>query len=126
MVFEVELAFEGLVDRFDPLADAAEVAVAVGLVLAVRAEQAQAHGIGDVLELRAGEALIGQQDLPGTKEVVIVVEKCGEDLAFAEFGIGQTPHDRHPVPGTDQVELHPPVPARVRGAVAIAGMSSQV
>lgn len=35
--FGVELAFEGLVDRFDPLADAAKVAVAVGLVAAVGA-----------------------------------------------------------------------------------------
>ena len=39
VVFEVELAFEGLVDRLNPLADSAEVAVAVGLVFAVPAEQ---------------------------------------------------------------------------------------
>ena len=35
--FEVQLTFEGLVDRLDPLAYAAEVAVGVGLVLAVGA-----------------------------------------------------------------------------------------
>lgn len=38
VAFEVELAFEALVDRFDPLADATEVAVAVGLVFAVRSQ----------------------------------------------------------------------------------------
>jgi hypothetical protein len=42
VLFEAELAFEGLVDRLDTLAHCAEVAVAVGLVLAVRAQQAQA------------------------------------------------------------------------------------
>lgn len=43
MPFETELAFKGLVDRLDLLPDPAEVAVAVGFVLAVRAEQAQSH-----------------------------------------------------------------------------------
>jgi hypothetical protein len=37
VVFEVELSLEGLVDRLDPLAHATEIAVAVGLILTVRA-----------------------------------------------------------------------------------------
>jgi hypothetical protein len=32
------------------------------------------------------------------KEVVIAVSQRGEYLAFAEFGVGQTPHDRIPSP----------------------------
>src|SRR6266508_4478237 len=63
--FEGELAFQGLVDRLDPLADAAEVAVGVGLVLAVRTQQGQPQRLGEVLELLAGEALVGEQDLTG-------------------------------------------------------------
>ena len=39
VLFQVKLSFEGLVDRLDPLADTAEVAVAVGLVLAVGTQQ---------------------------------------------------------------------------------------
>jgi hypothetical protein len=72
VVFEVELAFEGLVDRLDPLADSAEVAVAVGLVFAVRTEQGRPMA-SVIFELRAGESLVGEQDLPGTDEVVVVL-----------------------------------------------------
>jgi hypothetical protein len=36
--FQTELTLQGLVDGFDPLTNAAEVAVAVGLVLAVRTQ----------------------------------------------------------------------------------------
>jgi hypothetical protein len=61
--FQVELSLEGLVDRFDPLADATEVAVAVGLVLAVRAQQPQSHHLGEFCEVLSGETLVGQQDL---------------------------------------------------------------
>src|SRR5215217_7897957 len=45
--FEVELTFEALVDRLDPLAHAA---VGVGLVAAIGAQQTQAHRIGEFLE----------------------------------------------------------------------------
>src|SRR5512133_1624572 len=64
--FEVELAFEGVVDRFDPLADPADRAVAGRLVAAVGPDQVQAVPAGDqVLELLPGQALVADQDQPG-------------------------------------------------------------
>src|SRR6478672_4676856 len=57
VAFQVELAFEGVVDRFDPLADPADGSVAGSLVAPVGADQAQAEPGGEqVLELAAGEA----------------------------------------------------------------------
>jgi hypothetical protein len=41
---------------------------------------------------------------------VIVVEQRGEHLTFADLGVGQAPHDRHPVPGAHEAELEAPVP----------------
>ena len=72
MAFQVELALEGLVDRFDPLPYAAEVAVGVGLVAAVRAQQSHTQRVGDLLELASGEALVGEQNLAGAQQVMVV------------------------------------------------------
>src|SRR5690349_20312865 len=47
VAFEAELAFEGVVDRFDPLPASAQVAVPVRLVAAVGAQQVHAQG-GDL------------------------------------------------------------------------------
>src|SRR6266700_413675 len=59
VAFEVELALEGVVDRFDPLPDPADGPVPGRLVLAVGADQAQPEAARDqVLELAAGEALV--------------------------------------------------------------------
>src|ERR1022692_3100678 len=60
--FEVELALEGVVDRFDPLADPADGPVAGCLVTAVGPDQADAEPVGDqVFELPPGEALVADQ-----------------------------------------------------------------
>src|SRR5277367_516882 len=57
--FEVQLALEGVVDRFDPLPDPADGPVPGCLVLAVRADQAQPVPGGDqVLEAPSGKALV--------------------------------------------------------------------
>jgi len=74
VAFQVELALEGLVDRLDPLPHPAEVAVGVGLVAAVWAQQPQSHGVGDLFELAPGEALVGEQDLPAAQQVIVVGE----------------------------------------------------
>src|SRR5690348_17612564 len=59
VAFEVELALEGVVDRFDPLADPADRSVAGRLVAAVRADQVQPVAGGEqVLELAPGEPLV--------------------------------------------------------------------
>src|SRR5690242_7754332 len=66
VVFQVELAFEGVVDRFDPLADPADGRVAGCLVAAVGADQPQPEPGGDqVLEGAPGEALVADEDQPG-------------------------------------------------------------
>src|SRR3981081_3754899 len=102
MPFETELVLEGLVARLDPLSYPAEVAVAVGLVLAVRAQQAQSHRLGERLELLAGETFVRQQDLAFTDQVMVVVQQCRTRLAFSDFGVCQAPHDGHTVPGAHQ------------------------
>jgi hypothetical protein len=62
--FEVELTFEGLVDRLDPLPDATKVAVAVGLVAAVRAQQLKPHRPGQLLELFPAKPLSANRTWP--------------------------------------------------------------
>src|SRR5881227_704688 len=62
VAFEVELAFEGVVDRFDPLADPADGPVPGFLVAAVGPDQVQAKCGGEqVLELAPSEPLVADQ-----------------------------------------------------------------
>ena len=63
VVLEGELALERVVDRLDPLADPAELAEAWLLVLAVGADELRIKRGDDPLELLAGEALVGDDDL---------------------------------------------------------------
>ena len=46
VLFQVKLSLRGLVDLFDPLAETVEVAVAVGLVLAVGPQELDPVGCG--------------------------------------------------------------------------------
>src|SRR5215470_18539484 len=62
VAFQVELAFEGVVDRLDPLADPADGPVAGRLVAAVGPDQVQPEVAGDqVLEVLLGEALVADE-----------------------------------------------------------------
>jgi len=68
VALQAELAFEGVVDRFDPLADPADRPVPGRLVAAVGADQVQAEAGGEqVLELAPGEALVADQVSPGRR-----------------------------------------------------------
>src|SRR5215475_16135566 len=59
VAFEVELAFEGVVDRLDPLPDPASRPMSWRLVAPVRADQVQEEPGGDqVFELPPGEPLV--------------------------------------------------------------------
>src|SRR5665647_3414486 len=69
VLFQVKLPRESLVDRFDLLEDTAEAAVAVGLVLAVGPQELDAVRRGSGGEVSAGEALVGQHDLPIADQV---------------------------------------------------------
>src|ERR1017187_2435069 len=89
--FEVELAFEGVVDRFDELADRLEQGFAVPrlFVFAGRAQQRDAAGGQVGLHLASGEALVGDEGQPGPAEgkLGLDVEHRGQDLAFPDLGV---------------------------------------
>jgi hypothetical protein len=78
VLFQGELAVDGLEDEFDPLPDSAESAEAWLLVLAVRADQMGTQVFGDEpFEVPAGEALVAKvakNDLSGTDQVVVMSE----------------------------------------------------
>src|SRR5215831_7984154 len=106
VAFQVELAFEGVVDRFDPLADPADGPVAGCLVAAVGPDQVQAELAGDqVLEVLPGEAFVADQDQSRPQRLAAggVGEQFGGYFALADLGAGQAPRRRHPVWGGDQV-----------------------
>jgi hypothetical protein len=66
MAFQVELAFEGVVDRFDPLPDPAGRGVAGCLVAAVRADELHPEAVaGQGFEVPAGQALSPIRMSPG-------------------------------------------------------------
>jgi hypothetical protein len=79
------------VDRFDPLADTAEVAVAVGLVLAVGPQELDPVRRGGGGEVFAGEALVCQHELPVADQMLVVFQERSHDLAFTDRGVGQAP-----------------------------------
>ena len=76
----------------------------------------------------AREALVPdqRQSRPQGAGAPGVGEQLRGDFAFADLGAGQAPGDGHPVGGGDQVQLQPPVPARVRRAVAVVRPSGQL
>src|SRR6266545_3235131 len=127
--FEVELAFEGVVDRLDDLAQGFEEAGAgtFGLALAGRAQQVQPGRGEGGFEVAAVVVLVRDQDLswsvPGQGGV-------GEDVqqyqAFVGFGAGQRGPDRQAVQGAQQVQPQTPEVARMAGAVAVLGEAGQV
>src|SRR6266496_5502678 len=129
MTFERELAFEGVVDGLDPLADAAERAEARLLVAAVGADELCAERLGDeLLELGAREPLVGDEDLLAVQQLATcrAFEQRRGDFALGFVGGCQAEGDRHPVRGAHEVEPQPPEVARMRGAVAVGGQAGQV
>ena len=89
VAFERELALEGVVDRLDPLADAAERAEARLFVVAVGADELGAERVSDeLLELGAGEAFVGDEDLLAVQQLAAggAFEQRRGDLAFGLVG----------------------------------------
>ena len=129
VAFEVELAFEGVVDRFDPLPDPADGPVAGCLVAAVRADQVQPDPVGDqVLELPARRSPCRRSgSVPARSAPVRAAWPAARrrPRVRRSWG-GQAPGHGHPVRGGDQVQLQPPVPARMRGAVAVGRPPGQL
>src|SRR6185312_5039271 len=79
VAFQAEFVFGAPDDGFDPLADAAEVAVAVGFVLAVGADEAAVEVEHELFEVGAGEAFVGQDGAAGWLDAG---EQLGGDGAF--------------------------------------------
>ena len=100
--FEVELAFEGVVDRFDDLAQWFEEAGAgsVGFALAGRAQQLDAELGQGGFELAAVVVLVRDQRLPDPSgQVRIAGEDVEQGVAFVGLGAGERETDRQPVQG---------------------------
>lgn len=94
----------------------------------VRAGRTRVHAqvVEELLEGLAGEAFVGQDDLACGDQVVVDLQQSLHDLAFVQFGVGQTPHDRHALHGGHEVEAHAPEVAGMGSAVAVLGLTSQV
>jgi hypothetical protein len=108
VVFEAELAFEGVENGFDPLPDAAEFAESRFLVLAVRADQVRVEVLGDEpFEVAAGETFVPEDDLPGADEVVVVFDQGLGDLAFTDLRISSSGALRSAV-GMENLAASPP------------------
>src|SRR6266702_1337874 len=119
VVLEGELALGGVVDRLNPLADGAELAQTRLLVLAVGADERGIQGGDDLLELRAREAPVGDDDLPAGEQALAAcaLEHRRGDLPLTLVRRRQAEADGHPVGRTQQVQAQPPEVARVAGAV---------
>src|SRR5439155_951498 len=98
VVLEGELALERVVDRLDPLADPAELAEAWLLVPAVGADELRIKRGDDPLELLAGEALVGDDDLLAGEQPFAArfFEHRCRDLALPLVRGRQAEGDRHP------------------------------
>src|SRR4051794_16559422 len=128
VLFERELALEGVVDQLDPLTDPAELAEAGLLVAAVGAHEGGVQ-VGDgALELLAGEPLVADDDLSAAEQSALAgaLEHCRGHVALGVVRGCQAEADRHPVRRAQQVEPQSPEVARVRGAVAVGGPAGQL
>src|SRR5437899_1341024 len=123
MLFEGELAFEGVDDALDPLADRAERALARRLILAVGAEQSRTQLRDSGCQEAVGEAFVADDDL-AFRDCASVKESLSH-LSLSQLGIGQAPVDHQAVGSREQVELEAPEVAGVAGTVAVVGVPSQ-
>ena len=137
MSFQVELSFQRLVDRLDPLPDAGKVAEPANLlVLAVRAGQQHADLLGGVpLDRRAGQGLVGQHhharhqrpEFAGYAQYTCVpaaqVIAFRSDLSWAT--LGAVPEMLQTVYGalTAGLDVQPGTTLLVRGGTSSVGMA---
>src|ERR1700757_80052 len=125
---ERELAFEGVVDRLDPLSDPAELSEPGFLIAAVWAQKGGVQASDGPLKLLAGEPFVADDDLPTVKQAARAgaIEHRERGLTLGIVGGRQAEADRHPVRGAQQVEPQPPEVARVRGAVPVGSPAGQL
>src|SRR5215217_5559122 len=128
VILERELAFEGVVDRLDPLTDPAELADSRLLVAAVGTQEAGVQVCDGALELLAGESFIADDDLPAAEQAALAgaLEHCRGDFALGVIRGCQAEADRHPVRGAQQVQPQSPEVPRMRRAVPVSGPAGQL
>src|SRR3982751_6571542 len=112
VLFEVELALEGVINRLDHLPEGFEELRSrpVGLALAGRAQQSH-PGVGQGrLELVAVVVLVRDHDLaaPLAGQCRVGVQDAEESLALVGFCPGQREADRQAAPGAQQVQPQAP------------------
>ena len=86
VVFQGQLAFEGVEDRFDPLPHAQQLSfgrAGFGVAGAAAGWSDQVHAplVEQGFELGPGEALVGQNDLAGGDQVVLDLQQRRGDVA---------------------------------------------
>jgi len=118
MAFQREQILAGPEDRFDALADGSQVGAASGIVPSRRTHDEDAVLGGGGGELAPGVALVADQDLAAVRRAP---EELERHLAFAAGGIGERERPGRAVGSSQQMQAQAPVPARVSGAVAVAG-----
>ena len=126
VVLEVELTFEGVVDRFDDLAQWFEEPFTGSGLLAFAggAQQVEAGGVEAGFERLAVVVLVADHHRPwlGSRhESGCGGEDLDEHVAFVGFGAGQCPADRESVQGAHQMQAQAPEVTTVRGAVTVLG-----
>ena len=101
VALEVELGFEGVVERFDDLPQRLEEALSgTGFFSPAGRAQQLDTGVGERgFELSAVVVLVGHQRLTGTRreQVGVGVEHAEQNFAFVGLGAGQ--RERHRQPG---------------------------
>ena len=108
MAFEVELGFEGLVDRLDDLAERSQESLSgsQGFFAEGGSDEGDAAGVEFGLEAGRAVSLVGHQDLAGSlAERVVEFEHCQCGVAFVGFGAGQRVGDREPGGCRDEVAV---------------------
>ena len=127
VAFEGELAFEGLVDRFDDLAQWPQESGAGpwGLVLGGGPQQGDAGVVEVGFERFGAVAVVGDEGLARSGDPGRVDHVCA-DFAFVGFRAGDRERDRQPRRGGDKVQPQTPEPPRMRRAVSVLGPSREV
>src|SRR5262245_3499961 len=75
MLLQRQLAFEGVEQALDPLANPTQRPLAAGFSLAVRAQQPRAILAHQLLELPTSEALVADQQQPGSQPGALLVQQ---------------------------------------------------
>src|ERR1035437_5699523 len=128
--FQVELAFQGLIDRLDHLTEWLQESRpwSRSLALLRRTDESRTLGGQEALELGTGIALVGQDDLTRSigEQILVDLEQVSGHFSLVDLGICQCEGNLKTGRGADQMQSQSPEVAGVAGAIAIAGEAGEV